>query len=47
MDEIVSACQFRDAVIIVTRRGKVYLMSYEPISMQVQFRLISEIPLHP
>lgn len=40
MNEIVAACPFRDTVLIFTRNGDVYMMSYEPIAMHITFNLI-------
>lgn len=37
MDEIVAACQFRDMILVFTRRGMVYKLYYDSITERIQF----------
>lgn len=43
MDEIVSATQFQDMIVIFCRSGKIYQMSYNPNNGGWQFRFIHEL----
>lgn len=43
MDEIVSACQFRDKVLVFTRKGYIYEVYYDEVTGQVTFQLLAGI----
>jgi len=43
MNEIVTACQFRDSVFIFCRNGHVYRMYWNEVHSMIQFQLMMEM----